>query len=331
MLWGRSANRCSFQSCRTELVISATETDDESLIGDECHIVAKSTDGPRGGSTLTPDQRDKYENLILLCVLHHKLIDNQPNTYSVERLHQMKNDHENWVRNSLVSFDAARQRDDEQCAHLIQEFCNRVDIDNWRRWSSGVLSASGPYIRTELHAKLDETRTWILSRVWLQRYPEINNSLENFRRVLQDFLNVFSEHSESSGSDELRTTRFYKISEWNPTTYERLHREYEFHVDLVQDLMLELTRAANYVCDRVREELFPIFRLDEGVLLVTQGPFIDLSFLTFRCEYRGQERTDIPYPGLEAFKSARRNRDHHLGNGTQPESANELEVEESGE
>ena len=326
MLWGRAANRCALPSCHLELVIDATETDDETLVGEECHIVAKSPDGPRGDSSLTPEQRDKYGNLILLCAVHHKLVDDQPGEYTVERLQQMKQEHENWVRDSLGVFDPAKQRDDEQYADLIQEFCDRVDIDNWQNWSSWVLGGGGyPRIRTEIHAKLDGMRDWLLSRVWPLRYPEIESSFQNFRLVLQDFLNVFAEHSESHGPDMLATEKFYKIREWDPERYEWLSRQHEFHVRLVQDLMLELTRAANYVCDRVREKFFPTFRLREGVLLVTDGPYMDMSYRTRRCEYRGQERTDRPYPGLEAFKLVRENRDHCFGHGTQPEATDEEE------
>ena len=326
MLWGRAANRCAFPSCPLELVIDETETDDESLIGEECHIVARSSDGPRGDSPLTPEQRDKYGNLILMCAVHHKVIDDQSGEYTVERLQQMKRDHENWVRSSLGGFDAARQRDDEQCADIIQEFCERVDISNWQNWSSWVLGRGGyPRIGTEIHGKLDEMRDWLLSRVWPTRYPEIESSFQNFRLVLQDFLNVFDEHSEPHGDDMLATARFYKIREWDPEKYERLSRLHEFHVRLVQDLMLELTRAANYICDRVRERYFPTFRLREGLLLVTDGPYMDMSYRTRRCEYRGQERTERPYPRLEAFKSVREQRDHCFGHGTQPEATDENE------
>lgn len=100
MLWGRSGNRCALEECRKELVMDATETDDESLIGEECHIIANSTNGPRGDTSIQEDL-DKYENLILLCRIHHKIIDDQPNTYTVERLKKIKATHEKWVRDSL--------------------------------------------------------------------------------------------------------------------------------------------------------------------------------------------------------------------------------------
>lgn len=319
MLWGRAANRCAFVDCRRELVLDATETDDESVIGEECHIVADSPDGPRGDSPLTPEQRDKYGNLILLCSIHHKNIDDQPGQFTVEHLHQLKNGHEAWVREKL-NFDPAAQRDDEYYADLIQQFCDRVEIDKWQIWSSWVLGSGYPRISLEVHDKLETVREWLLSRVWPQRYPEIESSLQNFRHVLQDFLNVFHEHSEPHGKEMLATQKFYKIREWDPERYARLSRMHDFHVDLVQDLMLELTRAANYVCDMARQKFFPSFRLQEGVLLVTSGPYMDLTYRTHRPEYRGEERVESPYPGLAAFKEVRENRDFHFGHGAEPEA-----------
>lgn len=278
MLWGRAANRCAFESCRKELVIDATETDDESLVGEECHIVGKSSDGPRGDSPLTNEQRDKYDNLVLFCAVHHKVIDDQPGEYNVERLHQLKKSHERWVRESLEGFDPIKQRDDEHWAKLVEEFCDQVEIDNWQTWSSYMLGGGYPKIYKAVHAKLEASNRWLLSRVWPNRYPEIKSSFQNFRQVLQDFLNVFEEHSEPFGDEMLATKKFYKIKEWNPERYEFLSKQHEYHVDLVQDLMMELTRAANYVCDKIREEFFPTFRLKEGVLLVTHGPYMDMSY-----------------------------------------------------
>ena len=100
-------------------MVDATETDDESLVCEECHIVAREEGGPRGISELTPEQRDKYSNLIILCNVHHKVIDDQPGEYTVDKLHQLKTNHESWVKESLNLFDPKKQRDDEYYAALI--------------------------------------------------------------------------------------------------------------------------------------------------------------------------------------------------------------------
>ncbi len=104
ILWGRAAGRCAFPDCRKKLIMNGNKFDDESLIGEECHIVARELNGPRGDSPLTSEERDEYENLILLCRIHHKLIDDQFHTYTVQRLQEMKTAHETWVIKSLHDF-----------------------------------------------------------------------------------------------------------------------------------------------------------------------------------------------------------------------------------
>lgn len=95
MLWAQSGNRCAF--CKQKLVMEKTERDAESIVGDECHIIAQSHNGPRGDSSWTEEQIHDYENLILLCKTHHKLIDDQPLTFTREILVQIKKQHEQWV------------------------------------------------------------------------------------------------------------------------------------------------------------------------------------------------------------------------------------------
>lgn len=305
MLWGRSGNICAFPECMKELVMDISETDDISIVGEEAHIVAREPDGPRGNSLLTPDQRDKYDNLILMCRIHHKVIDDHPDTYPVELLHEYKKKHEIWVKQNL-KIDDKKQKEDEVYASYIDEFVKLADIDNWKGWTSYLLGSDQPRIATERYNKLRELIEYIISRVWYNRYPELEESLYNFKNVLNDLLNIFDEYSEGSSSNEQMWTRkFYHIDEWNPERYDELHEKYMFHVMLVQDLTLELTRAANYVFDRVRDNLFPSFRIKEGVLLVEVGPFTDLSWRTHRVEYRGDQRTKKPYPGLKTFMEIR--------------------------
>lgn len=313
MLWGRSANRCNFPDCRRELVMDATETDDESIVGEECHIVAREENGPRGNADLTAEQRDKYNNLLLLCNVHHKLIDDQANTYTVEGLKEIKASHEKWIKSSL-DYNAQQQQDDEVYSTYIEEWCKLSDIENWQAWSSWVLGSGQPHISKDMNNNLEYLKNWLLSRIWPKRYPELEAAFENFRRVLESFYMVFHEHSfDRNGM--LWTEKFYSIDRWDEELYDDLHKEFLFHVDLVMDLMIELTRAANYVCDKIRRYIIHSFFLKEGILLVTYGPCMDFSFRTIRPEYRGDECTLIPYPGLVEFKRIRADRDMQFGTG----------------
>jgi hypothetical protein len=100
ILWGRSGNRCAF--CRREIVLDATPSDDASVVGDECHIVSPKEHGPRFDASFPEDQVDDPANLVLLCRVHHKMVDDQCETYTVEVLRLLKANHEKWVSSILT-------------------------------------------------------------------------------------------------------------------------------------------------------------------------------------------------------------------------------------
>ena len=66
----------------------------EAVVGEVCHIRAARPDGPRYAPDQSTTDRHGYDNLILLCRNHHKVIDDDPEAYTVERLVRMKADHE---------------------------------------------------------------------------------------------------------------------------------------------------------------------------------------------------------------------------------------------
>ena len=100
ILWGRSGNRCAI--CKGELVVDATTTDDESVVGDECHIISSRPSGPRYDDSFPQEKLDTYQNLILLCRVHHKMVDDQDESYTVDILRQMKANHEVLVSHRLA-------------------------------------------------------------------------------------------------------------------------------------------------------------------------------------------------------------------------------------
>ncbi len=320
MLWGKSAARCSMPDCRKLLVVDETETDDPALIGEMAHMVAESVDGPRGVSSLTPEERDLYGNLLLLCRNHHRQVDEQPGHWTVERLESLKAGHEGWV-GSNPSYDAQKVRDDIIYAGYVDEWAKLCHMHRWREWSSFVLSSGQPGLEKSVRDDLTIVVSWTVKRIWPRRYPELESALQNFAVVARDFIGKFNEHCENSrvDEDELITKKFYQIDEWNEERYHRLFDRYEFHVDLVEDLMLELTRAANHVCDEIRNNLFHSFGLKEGRLSVMSGPHSDMSWRESVVQYSQAEKAgSSPYPGLQAFLTARADRDMNFGNGSEP-------------
>ena len=96
-LWAKSGNRCAI--CKAELFQSF---DGNSFsIGEECHIVSSQNKGPRHVDNY--GDFDVFDNLILLCRNHHKIIDDAANLprFTIEELSRIKKDHEDWVNQNL--------------------------------------------------------------------------------------------------------------------------------------------------------------------------------------------------------------------------------------
>ena len=132
LLWGRAANRCAM--CKGELVIHATATDRESIIGDEAHIIADSELGPRGESA-TRTNLDTYANAILLCKVDHKRVDDQPLEYTADHLRRLRTEHEDWVRTSLSAGDR------EKAERALGEIIERQSL---RERTSAAMARFGP-------------------------------------------------------------------------------------------------------------------------------------------------------------------------------------------
>jgi hypothetical protein len=89
ILWIKAGGRCSI--CHEQLATDATDNDAPSVFGEECHIVAQSPGGARAADIADVDG---YDNLILLCRKHHKQVDDQRSYFTVERLKEIKREHE---------------------------------------------------------------------------------------------------------------------------------------------------------------------------------------------------------------------------------------------
>lgn len=87
-LFARSGNRCAFPKCPTVLTL------DDTLLGEVCHIKGERLGSARHDPNQPETERHAYDNLIIMCPTHHKVIDDDEEAYTVERLHKMKSEHE---------------------------------------------------------------------------------------------------------------------------------------------------------------------------------------------------------------------------------------------
>jgi hypothetical protein len=92
-LFVRAGGRCEFAGCN-EYLLEHHLTLTAGNFAQAAHIVAFSPRGPRADARLPARYVNDLSNLMLLCQRCHKLIDDNPGTYTVERLRHDKARHE---------------------------------------------------------------------------------------------------------------------------------------------------------------------------------------------------------------------------------------------
>lgn len=84
-LFALSGNSCAFPGCSLPIVESVG-----TITGEICHIRAQNEGGPRFDSAQNDEKRHGFDNLILLCRRHHRIVDDNPEVYSADALEDIK-------------------------------------------------------------------------------------------------------------------------------------------------------------------------------------------------------------------------------------------------
>lgn len=107
-IFAASSNRCAFPKC----TVPAYDALTGSVLVEICHIEGHKPESARYRAAQTDEERHSFSNLILLCGVHHKVIDDDEDSYTVERLKQMKAKHKSDAQTSsaeMFSDDATQQ------------------------------------------------------------------------------------------------------------------------------------------------------------------------------------------------------------------------------
>jgi hypothetical protein len=104
-LFALSANTCAFPDCGRAIV-----QPDGLVTGEICHIASPNKKGPRYDPNLTIGAIHSFENLILFCERHHKIVDWNTPTYTKEVLRNLKALHEK-NGNIEITLQDARKAD----------------------------------------------------------------------------------------------------------------------------------------------------------------------------------------------------------------------------
>lgn len=107
-LWGKAGGRCEYAGCNHPLYrddVTKAEFNSAYI----AHIIADKPDGPRGDPVLSEQLKKDINNLMLLCDVHHRLVDKvEVEGHPTELLREMKRRHEERVE-ILSSITEERQ------------------------------------------------------------------------------------------------------------------------------------------------------------------------------------------------------------------------------
>jgi len=182
LLWGPVA-RCAFPDCGRRLIEPTRDGGDHTNVGVECHIVAQrdSKHVARSPSLLSPAERQTYENLIedrhgfdnlvLMCAIHAKVIDQVSGGYSVAEVIEMKR--------------ARLENDEEDQRHLAlgggvaglaptaAQLIALEDIPAWERKAIKKLTETEPsgwdWLCSRVGHPADHNRVAVLIAEWPER------------------------------------------------------------------------------------------------------------------------------------------------------------------
>ena len=89
-LFAVSGNRCAFRQCPQPLVDESTGK----VTARICHIKGNTPTSKRYDASQSEEERQGFDNLILMCPIHHDVIDADDVTFTVEVLRTLKSEHE---------------------------------------------------------------------------------------------------------------------------------------------------------------------------------------------------------------------------------------------
>ena len=118
ILWAKAGGRCQYAGCNKLLIGDLISGAEDRNFGFVAHIVADTPDGPRGDPIRSALLSNDINNVMLLCSVHHKLIDvDDVAGHPEERLLAMKAAHEQRI-------ETVTAIDEDRASHVLRYAAN---------------------------------------------------------------------------------------------------------------------------------------------------------------------------------------------------------------
>ena len=265
ILWASAAGRCSMPDCRAKVIEDGTgsASGKDVLIGETCHIVSPKPNGPRGASILPERDRHRYPNLIVLCCNDHTRVDQDPDSWPIEVLHQIKADHELWVENNLDLTQESKSS--KAYTRLVDLATDKLSLAFFDDISDGAVAGMLP---GHFVQGCNDFTAAVFRFVWPDEKPELEAAIRNLAKRLGDFVHHFVSGAERLPNDTWREDKSWKRTIWSPDQYDR-------HVEAAKawqqqsfDHLCNVVVALNEFAESVRTHLVSDYFITEGKFTV---------------------------------------------------------------
>jgi len=173
-LWLRAGGRCEYKGCNDYLYKDSLTLADMNR-GYIAHIISDSPNGARGEPSFSKEMSKDFDNLMLLCDTHHRLIDREKvEEHPVELLKAYKKEHEDRIE-LLTSINPSHK------THIIK-FCTNINtrkgLCNPQQAYEAIIpqrypSDDGDEIDlTTLSIKEDDPHFWEIAQTQIKRRIE---------------------------------------------------------------------------------------------------------------------------------------------------------------
>lgn len=260
ILWARAAGRCSMPDCRVVLTL---DTDASAVtLGAMCHIVGEKPDSARWNDSLSDEARNSYSNLILLCSHHHDSIDKSAGAYPIERLHQLKAEHEEWVQGSLAE-GGNLDPDDLVYADLVD--CLTVGLF-LHQWDYFIDDAVRNILPREIFGHREMLNRRRLGAIFPERFPDLDASIREAVMAYSALIDHFDSRAELRRDGRYGRNLDYK-RHFNRRYHEEVDNEQRWAMHNFW-LLCDLTLKINRFCSAVRAHINPMFFRLHGNFIV---------------------------------------------------------------
>ena len=250
-LFATSGNNRAFPDCNQNIV-----NENGTVIGEICHIQALNEKGARYSNEL--NDKNNFDNLILLCPTHHKIIDKEPDKYPVVKLNEWKKQQISNAKTKQFEFNEKQIYSQIENIKIVQHITNNYGID-YNVYNKVIIELSK--VKGNNETLKNELSNWV------EKYKMLKNNLT--KSITNNYLNRAKKYFEKGNFSESENQYLLSIE----NDKKNIAKKY-YTLGVLSELQLNEDKAFSYYKFALENEPNNITYLKEcGYLAYTTDNF----------------------------------------------------------